>query len=40
MKRIAFKVIIEVEDDFEVDEPQWVLEDAFANGSIVECNEL
>lgn len=40
MKRIAFKVIIEVEDDFETDEPQWALEDAFANGSVVACNKL
>lgn len=40
MKRIEFKVVIEVEDDFVVDCPQWALEEAFSNGSVVECSEV
>ena len=35
MKQVKLEVVIEVEDDFTMDEPTWALEDAVGNYSLV-----
>lgn len=40
MKQVKLEVVIEVEDDFTMDEPTWALEDAVGNGKVISCNCL